>query len=361
MSKTIDIAEDITIAQTLPPEFYTDEIIFQKIRKNIFERSWQLVTDTDNIKVSEDIFPFTFIENFIEEPLLFTRDKTDKIHCLSNVCTHRANLLVKNPTNSNQILCSYHGRRFDLAGKFRSMPECDGMKNFPSERDHLSSAPFAEWKKFLFASINPVFPFDELIKEMQERLYWLPFEQIYFEPSRSQDYLIKANWALYCDNYLEGFHIPFVHKELAKVIDYGAYQSEIFKYSNLQIGIGKGGDDVFDIPKNSPDYGKNIAGYYFWLFPNTMFNFYPWGISINIVKPIAVNLTKVSYRTYIWDASKLDKGAGGALEKVEREDQNIVENVQRGITSKLYHRGRFSPKMEQGVHHFHRLVAEFLK
>jgi choline monooxygenase len=38
----------------------------------------------------------------------------------------------------------------------------------------------------------------------------------------------------------------------------------------------------------------------------------------------------------------------------------IVENVQRGLRSRLYERGRFSPAREQGVHHFHRLVAAAL-
>ncbi|MDH5404602.1 MAG: aromatic ring-hydroxylating dioxygenase subunit alpha, partial [Candidatus Heimdallarchaeota archaeon] len=42
---------------------------------------------------------------------------------------------------------------------------------------------------------------------------------------------------------------------------------------------------------------------------------------------------------------------------VEREDENIVEQVQLGVNSVLYDRGRFSPKREKGVHHFHRLLA----
>ena len=37
--------------------------------------------------------------------------------------------------------------------------------------------------------------------------------------------------------------------------------------------------DIF----NQIDYGKNIAAYYFWIFPNIMFNIYTWGISLNIV------------------------------------------------------------------------------
>ena len=90
-------------------------------------------------------------------------------------------------------------------------------------------------------------------------------------------------------------------------------------------------------------------------------NFYPWGLSINIVKPINPNKTKVSFITYVYDESKRHSGAGALLDKIEREDEFVVENVHRGIKSRYYKSGRFSPKMEKGVHHFHRLLAKQLK
>jgi choline monooxygenase len=62
----------------------------------------------------------------------------------------------------------------------------------------------------------------------------------------------------------------------------------------------------------------------------------------------------------VWDASRLDRGAGGALDRVEREDEAIVEAVQRGVRSRLYRGGRYSPTRETGVHHFHRLLCAFL-
>ena len=171
---------------------------------------------------------------------------------------------------------------------------------------------------------------------------------------------MKANWALYCDNYLEGFHIPFVHSGLNAALDYGKYESEIFEYCNLQIGISDKGEDTFDLPKDSQEYGKDVSAYYFWVFPNMMFNFYPWGLSVNVVQPLAVDLTKVSFLTYVCDPNALDKGAGAGLDRVEREDEDIVEMVQKGINSRYYKSGRYSPKMEKGVHHFHRVLEEFL-
>ena len=66
------------------------------------------------------------------------------------------------------------------------------------------------------------------------------------------------------------------------------------------------------------------------------------------------------YRGYVWDAAMSGQGAGGALDRVETEDQAIVEAVQRGVSSRLYRGGRYSVAHERGVHHFHRLLAAAL-
>ncbi len=172
---------------------------------------------------------------------------------------------------------------------------------------------------------------------------------------------MKAHWALYCENYLEGFHIPFVHAGLNALIDYGEYATELFfPYSSLQLGLAKTEQDCFDLPASSPDYGKKVAAYYFWVFPNMMFNFYPWGLSVNVVEPVAVDECRVCFYAYVGDSSKLDKGAGAGLDKVEMEDEEIVENVQRGIRSRFYQHGRYSVTREKGTHHFHRILTMFM-
>jgi len=91
-----------------------------------------------------------------------------------------------------------------------------------------------------------------------------------------------------------------------------------------------------------------------------MLNFYPWGLSLNLVQPLGIARTRISFRAYVWDAGKLDGGAGSGLDQVEMEDEAAVEAVQRGVRSRWYRSGRYSPSREQGVHHFHRLLAEFM-
>jgi phenylpropionate dioxygenase-like ring-hydroxylating dioxygenase large terminal subunit len=355
-----NINKDISLAETLLSEFYTNEKYFELSKEKIFSRTWQYACDTGEANVPGQIHPFYLLENFLSEPIILTRDKNDRLHCLSNVCTHRGNILIEGNCIEKNITCRYHGRRFDLDGKFLSMPEFNEVKNFPSKKDNLPEIPFNTWGQFLFTSLNPVSPAQDFIGDMCSAMSWLPLSEFFFDPSRSRDYLVKAHWALYCENYLEGFHIPYVHNSLNAALDYSSYKTVLYKFSNLQTGIAKAGEDCFDFPKDSVYFGQNICAFYFWIFPNMMFNFYPWGLSINIVKPLKKDLSKVSYLTYVRNESKLDKGAGAELDKVEREDEVIVENVQRGINSRSYEKGRYSVRRETGTHHFHMLIDEFI-
>ncbi len=354
------IKSDITEASTLSSAFYNSPEWFELSKDKIFAKTWQFCMGDEDLRSTNQLVPFTMLPGFLDEPILFTRDQDNQLRCMSNVCTHRGNVLVEGACSAQQIRCKYHGRRFKLCGDFIHMPEFDQAKNFPSERDHLPQVPFKQLGPFIFASINPHSPFEEVFAEIMDRLYWYPFHEMRFDANRSRDYLVKAHWALYCENYLEGLHIPFVHQALRSVLDFGAYSTEIYRYVNLQFALANSGEDSFNLPKDSPDYGKNVAAYYYWIFPNTMLNFYPWGCSVNVVKPLAPNLTKVSFLPFVVDPSKLDRGAGGDLDRVEREDEAVVESVQRGIRSRLYDAGRYSPSMETGTHHFHQLISEFM-
>ncbi len=345
------IDPDIRQAETLSSRFYTDEKFFELSKEKIFARSWQFVgfsAEINNIK------PHIILEGFLDEPVLLTKNG-ETLNCLSNVCTHRGKILVEKDCEANGIRCGYHGRRFDLDGKFLSMPEFEETENFPSEKDNLRKLPLAIWNRFLFSSLIPVIEFDRFITEMDQTMSDFDFEHLRLAATR--DYEVKAHWALYCENFLEGFHIPFVHQDLNQAIDYGSYETNIFKYSSVQIGKENNSQ------MNTDEHGcfkDGIAAYYFFIFPNLMFNFYPWGISVNIVKPIKKDLSKISYLTFVNNESNLKKGAGADLETVEFEDQAVVESVQRGINSRFYEKGRYSPTREQGTHHFHRLIAEFI-
>jgi choline monooxygenase len=349
-----EIDPDIRRAQTPPASFYTSPEIFESMKQKVFARSWQLLADADVIKAPGNVYPCSFLEGSIDEPLVLSRDYNDQVHCLANVCTHRGNLVCEGAGTEKNLRCRYHGRRFELDGKFLAMPEFEDAIGFPSSADNLPRISLARWSQFLFASLQPAASLEQILQPMTSRLGFLPVDQFQPELARNREYTVRANWALYIDNYLEGFHIPYIHASLNDTLDYGSYATELLPHGVLQIGFADKSSETFEAPN------QNIAAYYYWFFPNLMFNFYPWGLSINIVRPIAVDLTKVNFLTYVWKPDKLDRGAGAGLDRVEREDEAIVEATHRGLKSSLYTRGRYSPTRETGPHHFHRLAVAAL-
>ena len=240
------------------------------------------------------------------------------------------------------------------------MPEIESVKNFPSINDDLKNLPLINWHGLFFVGINPNFELLPILKQIEKRISFLPLKKLKIKNDISKDYFVNSHWAIYCDNFLEGFHIPYVHNGLNNVLDYNNYETEIYKNFNLQIGFSKNKEECFQFPKNHEDYGKKIAAFYYWIFPNIMLNIYPWGISLNVVCPIDMSKTKVLFRSYVLDSSKLNNGASEDLNRVELEDEKIVENVHKGINSSFYSSGRFSAKREKGVHHFHCLISQFL-
>jgi choline monooxygenase len=355
------INPDLSRAETLPTDFYQNPATWEAAKEKIFCRSWQFIGDERRLfNGPENIHPSWILEKYLDEPIVLTKQGED-IKCLTNVCTHRGFLLTQHPAQVRKLTCQYHGRRFDLDGKFEFMPEFKEAEDFPRPCDHLHQLPLQRWRQWLFTSVDPSIDFSSIVKRLEERLYFLDFESFTFYPEYSKTYNVQAHWALYLDNYMEGFHVPFVHNDLGALLDYGSYTTETYEHMVLQIGYASSGDFTFKFPEGHPDYGRDVTAYYVWVYPNFMLNIYPWGVQLNIVRPVTPIFTKVEFLYYIHDHATFELMNGANLaEKTEREDEFVVEAVQRGISSRFYQAGRFSPKREKGVHALHGMIAAAL-
>ncbi|MCB0584815.1 MAG: Rieske 2Fe-2S domain-containing protein [Phaeodactylibacter sp.] len=358
--KPFRIDPDIRKASALPAAFYEYPSFFEQSREKVFASTWQYAADVAVLNGQVNAYPFTLLPGVLDEPLVLTSEAGGLAHCLSNVCTHRGKVIVEKPAKVGQLTCGYHGRCFALDGAFKRMPAFQEVEGFPSEADHLARISLEEWLGLYFVSLNPFADFELITRPIRERIAWMPLDTLEFVEEGSAGHNVQAHWALYCDNYLEGFHVPFVHPALNESIDFGNYDYELFPYCNLQIGIAREGEPCFDIPEGHPDHSRRIYAYYFWLFPNLMFNFYPWGLSLNVVEPLGPARTRVRFRTYAF-RGQAHRRAANNIDQTELEDEAVVESVQLGIRSRYYRQGRFSPKMEKCVHHFHQLLDRFME
>ena len=352
---------DIRYAETLPAEFYRDEEAHQQVLLRAFANSWQFMAHRDDLK-DHNWYPVVLLPGSLNEPLLISSSQNN-LKCLSNVCTHRGHLLAEKPCTGERIRCRYHGRTFSADGLLHKAPGFEHALNFPRPQDDLPSLAIEELGGMLFTNLqtNPKLStsFQTFFRPVYDRLSPEYLNALKSEPKLDVDYAVKSHWALYCDNYLEGFHIPYVHPELNKVLDFGSYRTECFEGGSLQIGVAKEGELAFPIRSSGPDAGQRVAAYYYFFFPNLMLNFYPWGLSLNIVEPIGLQECQVRFRTFIAEPSLADMAYN--IDQVQREDEEVVYSVQKGIQSRFYQFGKFSPDHEKGVHHFHCQISAVLE
>lgn len=372
MSADHFVHEDLAAAWTLPASTYTSPQLYHQQLQRIFRRTWHFTpvrVDPPrghaqpgwplHVHAPQHFAAYTLLEGSLHVPLVFTRDAGGALHALSNVCTHRGYQLMEGCGSKKKLVCAYHGARFNLNGHFDGMPEMD--RPCPD----LPAVSWGTLGPFVFASVDPAMSCHDWLAPVRERVGFLPLDAFHFHAlgptfNGAWDPVQHNHWLLTVDNYLDGRHIPFIHPELHQSLDPEGYRYELFEYGNLQVGIARENEEAFELPRGHPDYGQRVGAYYFWLFPSTMLNFYPWGLSVNMVEPLGLDRTRTTFAYYVWDETKRGKGAGGPLDQVEAQDRAAMSRLQKGLRSPLFNRGPFSPKFDMAVHHCHRLIARFM-
>ena len=340
-----------------PPRWYADERVYARALDRVFATSWQWIGAADQVREPGDVRPFTLLPGSLDEPLVLVNDGGTR-RVLSNVCTHRCMQVALEPGNLRGLRCGYHGRRFGLDGRFVSSPGFEDAEDFPSANEDLAALEVGAFGGQLFTALEPERSFDAVLAPIVERLGHLPLEGARHLPERDREFEFDAPWSAYVENYLDGLHIPYVHAGLNAAIEWDRYDYELFEGGAWQFADAKDDEPAFEVPAGHRDAGRRLAAWYAMLFPNLMLNAYPWGVSINLVRPLGPSRTSVRFASFVYDESALGRGAGGDLDRVEREDEAAVLRVARGQRARLARRGRYAPRHERALRHFHAWVAE---
>ncbi len=368
----VDMNERLECAETLASRYYTDPAILALEKERIFRRTWQLVGtlsqscgEVNGVRRTIADAGAYFTVDVIGEPVVVVRDNAGTLRAFSNVCRHRAGPIAQGAGCRNVFQCGYHGWTYTLDGRLIGTPEVDGMEFFDRSTMGMFPLRCETWEQFIFVNFDrEAPPLSEFLGNIPELAAGFQFAGL--ELTERRDYHVDCNWKVYVDNYLEGYHIPIVHPGLMKEIDYPRYRTEVFRYHSQQLGpvkevkAGEGAERVY-----APGPGLSDA-LYFWVFPNLMVNIYPDNISTNLIVPLSQDKTLTIFEWYFHDArsdwvKERAKKAIGFSDTVQQEDMDICATVQRGLQSSTYDRGRYSVKRENGVHHFHVLLSEFLK
>jgi choline monooxygenase len=335
-------------SETIPSSWYTDPRFHELDRQAVFGRTWQHVADLHKLARPGDVV----VAEVAGEPVIVVRDNAGTLHGFFNVCRHRGGPLALKDDNCDMLICKYHGWTYRLDGMLRGVPHFNQVELFDKEDYGLTAIPLTVWEGLVFVHLGPRPPaIGTVFHGIPERVAPTRLGALRFV--REVVYEVQSNWKVYVDNFLEGYHVPYVHPELASLYDYQNYVTEVGDQYSVQVGPLTGERNVYTS-------GGGEALYYF-VFPNLMLNVVPGRMQLNVVIPTAPDRCRVLFRYYYEDPD-----APGARERIEadvtfsdqvqHEDAEICARVQRGLASRAYDRGRFSVRFEEGVYHFQQLL-----
>jgi len=339
---------------TLDALSYYHEGIFAWELKHIFADNWQFVGHVDEFREQGD---YKLIQ-LGKVPVIVIKAENNTFRGMHNVCRHRAGPLATKEGNCSVLTCRYHGWSYNLQGQLIHAPLMQENTHFEKEKIQLPQVKLKIWKNLIFVALNPSPPdLDTVLKGIDKAIEPIHIERMKF--SHQQRYHIDCNWKVYMDNYLEGYHLPWVHPGLSKVLKFQKYQTEVFPWYSYQWSPMKASQN------NQTDeklYQQGKA-HYFAVFPNFMMNILPGRLQTNRVMPLTATTTEVIFDYYYDDLDSPETIATIEQDKnfsdeIQQEDIDICVHVQKGLESGSYHRGIYNQKMEQGVAHFHNLMRD---
>jgi len=338
-------------SETLPSNLYFDEEFFQFEKEIIFGKEWQYTGHISQLEKTGDFFLLEVAGN----PLIVIKGDDGTVRGFYNVCRHRGGPLAFEDGNCRMIQCKYHGWTYRLDGSLRVVPRFDRVDLFDKKDYGLVPVEIDFWEGLIFVRLSKGDKnLSSLFKGIAENIFPNKLDKKNFYTRVK--YEINCNWKTYVDNYLEGYHLPYVHPELCDILDVKEYVTETAEYHSLQRSFTK---ELGEFYKND----GNV--YYYFIYPNFMLNILPGRLQTNVVLPLEKNKSLVIF-DYIYDdisesAVEKIKADIDYSDKVQQEDIQICEHVQKGLESKAYHKGRFSVECEAGVHHFQSLLKKSYK
>ena len=343
----------------LESKAYTDKNFWSNENKTIFSDNWVFVGYKHELKNIGDVLPI----NVAEQPIFLVKNSNEIIKAFHNVCSHRCLKLIDEVSNTKKIIrCPYHAWAYDLDGNLLASPHFGGTNNHKPKdfivADYaLKSVRIKVWYDWIFINLNNNAPiFEEYAATLIKHLKDVDLENI--KPVATLDFgEIKTNWKFLIENFIEPYHVQFVHKKTTS--------QPLSDHYTIVDGLCYGSGVDLEEEDSSSD-NLAVTSKYLSLFPNFIIGtYFPGQLGVYLNSPVRPNITNQKRIIYTTKNNELTETQ---IEKqnnlwwaVHKEDHEICERLQEGRSSPVALKGGvLSPHWEDSVRAFQNIVIKSL-
>ena len=365
-------------ATTLPADAFISEDYFDWEMEHLFRNDWVCLAHTSQIPENGDFLNI----DFLGEPMIVVRDKSDKVQVMSRVCPHRGMDIMppgfghdghgpaeareggKEQGHTRLFLCPYHSWTFDLDGKLKACPEMQQAECFERGEWELKKYRFEVWNGFIFVNLDSEAEFTvaEKYADMEHALENWNLDDLVM--AHHSHWEIPCNWKVLAENFMESYHHLGTHVKTLQTImpakgTYNDAEHPHFMRAHLPYGnkacaemheADEAGDqwEAFPPIQTLTDEQRRkwelFMGYpLFTLVPA------PEQIVWYRIEPVAPNRLRLMTSALVPKSTKDDPKFKEWIKRGEEEavwfhleDMEVLSAVQRGFYSSGNQRGRLS-------------------
>lgn len=354
----------ITLQNSLPGADYHSPEVFELERQRVFFRNWIYVGRSERW---EKVGSWRTVD-IAGESILLVRGRDDRIRGFYNVCRHRGAQLCAEESGFSRvtIVCPYHAWTYGLDGSLVATPNVDRAEvDYPSTG--LLTAHVETWQGFVFVNLAKEPEFSLMQSLADEYTDTLRFDKLGLEQLKvgyMSSWDVQANWKVLVENYNECLHCPHVHPELVKVIP--TYRNgSVFDDTRKDGGVELSGrrtmvtaDPNVQLPKLSGFRGQGGPSSYYGsqVYPLMFLDIDASSVVATAIfpnGPASCHLVcEYLFPQETFELPGVDFPSLCALnETVIRQDNEICERVQRGVSSRAFDHGVL-PSKDFDVHAF---------
>lgn len=336
---------------TLSGAHYSSGEVFGQERERVFHRGWFYACRADRLAPGD-----RFVADVAGESVLIVKDRDGVVHAHANVCRHRGARLCEESGGGSKaaITCPYHGWAYALDGRLVGTPH---LAPDDIDRSTLSlwSVACQVWQGFVFVNLAadpvPLLQAQNGIDDAR-RFEHLHLDQLSTGVVTSTH--VHANWKILVENYQECLHCSRVHPELVDVVP--LYKTgSVMDPERDDGGVAIRGNS-FSITGSSalpllPHISAEEAGSYFGatVFPNMFIDVTGTSVIVSSLWPKSPSATTVvmEYLFAPGTVSSVDFDPSEVVEFSElvgRQDYDVSERVQRGVSSRYFDHGVLAPQ-----------------
>lgn len=343
-------------ARTLPARYYTAPEWFRRELEQIHGRMWLHAGRTEDLAEAGSYL----VRDLGEASVIVLRDDGGELRGFHNVCRHRGTLLCKAESGRlpGRIQCGYHAWTYGLDGRLLSAPHMDRVEGFREQDYPLAPVAVGTWEGHVFINLAPdPEPLTEHLASLPE--LFRPWAMEGLRRVERRVYHLAANWKLVIQNYSECLHCPIVHPLLNQQSHYMSGDNEppqptyLGGRMELREGVTSltmdGTTRRSCLPGLSEEQRRHV--YYYAILPNLLLNLHPDYMLTFDLWPRAVDRTDIVCEwSFHPDAiARPDFDPGDAVQfwdLTNRQDWELSELAQRGISSPAYRPGPYSNREE---------------